>query len=557
MPIVLNQRHLELLTRSSSETVTVKFLKKFSDYQLTTPSVIKQYHDLLQFHSVFPASRQVHTLAQNELQHIVSSVQAMQRNKKKLLAFSGTGISGTELICNYSRMIAQWLVNNFGDLAGLNDSEASPEVVREIFQLILPAAEYEKITQLELGLKARIRFLTGITQSSAQLTWLLQQFSASTILPSIKDELYQQLKIFLRWKLNDGFFNKTFLGIPVKEIFFHNNFMPRPDEEKITRQKIGRPASLSSTARKHLLDVIKASLAFQYRETDPVTYADEKETELFDLDYGIKIALTGMTKDRRLSLESYVGYMAFKNGIPVSYGGGWMWGQRCKIGVNIYPAFRGAESAFLFCQVLRLYHQHFGVKKFIVKPYQFGKGNNEGLKSGAFWFYYKLGFRPVDKKIKTLAEEKWKKVFSSRRHKIPLKQMKAFTACNLELDLAKKISPAYDAGVLSSAITQMINRDFRCSRQLAMDILRLRFNKIFSDQRQIIGTNGSQDWILVTGLLKDLPYWKMREKKKLFQLISLKQSGRERNYIKALQLNDRLWNSLAVEISQQKSPGKF
>ena len=42
-------------------------------------------------------------------------------------------------------------------------------------------------------------------------------------------------------------------------------------------------------------------------------------------------------------------------------------------------------------------------QKFVVKPYQFGKGNPEGLKSGAFWFYYRLGFRPVRDDIREQA----------------------------------------------------------------------------------------------------------------------------------------------------------
>ncbi len=35
----------------------------------------------------------------------------------------------------------------------------------------------------------------------------------------------------------------------------------------------------------------------------------------------------------------------------------------------------------------------FNVDTFTVYPYQLGYGNDEGLKSGAWWFYQKLGFR--------------------------------------------------------------------------------------------------------------------------------------------------------------------
>ncbi|MER3498490.1 MAG: hypothetical protein C4308_07590 [Chitinophagaceae bacterium] len=63
---------------------------------------------------------------------------------------------------------------------------------------------------------------------------------------------------------------------------------------------------------------------------------------------GLQIVLVGLHSSKLLSLENYIGYMAFKNGWPVGYGGGWIFGQRCKIGVNIYPAFRRGESARLF-----------------------------------------------------------------------------------------------------------------------------------------------------------------------------------------------------------------
>jgi hypothetical protein len=39
--------------------------------------------------------------------------------------------------------------------------------------------------------------------------------------------------------------------------------------------------------------------------------------------------------------------------------------------------------------------QLLGVEVFSLDPYQIGHENEEGIESGAFWFYRKLGFRPV------------------------------------------------------------------------------------------------------------------------------------------------------------------
>ena len=102
---------------------------------------------------------------------------------------------------------------------------------------------------------------------------------------------------------------------------------------------------------------------------------------MFNLEKGYSIGLYRMQKEQQLSIESYIGYLVFKNGIPVAYGGGWIFGERCQFGINILAPFRGGESAYLFSQLLRVYYQHFEVKRFVVKPYQFGKNNNEALQN--------------------------------------------------------------------------------------------------------------------------------------------------------------------------------
>ena len=44
----------------------------------------------------------------------------------------------------------------------------------------------------------------------------------------------------------------------------------------------------------------------------------------------------------------------------------------------------------------------FGSDTFAIYPYQLGHENDEGLDSGAWWFYYKLGFRPREPRIAPL-----------------------------------------------------------------------------------------------------------------------------------------------------------
>lgn len=214
-----------------------------------------------------------------------------------------------------------------------------------------------------------------------------------------------------------------------------------------------------------MVTVGRGALAMSLRETDPVTYAHEEEVELFDMGRGVDIALYPMIPGRRLPLESYVGYIAFKNRIPIAYGGGWIFLHRSKIGINVFPAFRGGESAFLFCQILRLYHHHYNVKRFIVEPYQVGKNNTEGLRSGAFWFYYRFGFRPSIEKLQELASKEFEMIHADKNYRTPLSVMKQLANSNLELNLSpeKKYADA-DPLKISEAVTQFINDRFLGNR---------------------------------------------------------------------------------------------
>ena len=100
--------------------------------------------------------------------------------------------------------------------------------------------------------------------------------------------------------------------------------------------------------------------------------------------------------------------MIFKNGIPVGYFEGLSLCERMESGFNFYYTFREGETAWIYARVLRLCRQLLGVTAFSIEPYQIGYENEEGIESGAFWFYRKLGFRPVKPELMktTLAEEK-------------------------------------------------------------------------------------------------------------------------------------------------------
>ncbi|QLH45441.1 MAG: hypothetical protein HWD58_07410 [Bacteroidota bacterium] len=153
------------------------------------------------------------------------------------------------------------------------------------------------------------------------------------------------------------------------------------------------PDKLSSQQQSVYQQVIQRALVLMARETDPSTFMDLTTLRVYSLERGIQVALFGMSPERQLPYVSYVGYMLFRNGYPLAYGGSWIWGGYAKFGLNIFEPYRGGESGYILCQLLRVYKQAFTLNAIEIDAYQFGLDNPDGIRSGAYWFYYRYGFR--------------------------------------------------------------------------------------------------------------------------------------------------------------------
>src|SRR5262249_60348207 len=92
--------------------------------------------------------------------------------------------------------------------------------------------------------------------------------------------------------------------------------------------------------------------------------------------------------------------------------------------------------AFVVSQVFRAYHQAFGMRRVVVDPYQIGHHNPEALKSGAFYFYRRLGFRSVDPAVERLAEDEEAAIARDPHYRTPLSVMKRLARSAASLPLS-------------------------------------------------------------------------------------------------------------------------
>lgn len=525
----------------------LKCLLTCGQLKVHSPSILKKYHDALLFVCAYPFSSSANSTASTELKKLADTCQKHQHNRKWQQDLSGTGIPHSEIYCQFSLHIVNWMFEKFPGKVKPAEIDDNEKVFQAICQAVLPGTEFYLINEGEKSTRKRLSLLSGQYFNQDAIKWLSKLFNQQSFELVLKDYLYDSMKIFVSWSLADDLWNRSFLRWACSDLFVHKKIVRKVDVASLIRKPLRKENYLSKNDKEYLVSVMRASLAFYMRETDPVTYANPDETFLFDMGEGLKIALTGMKKEHRLSIESYIGFMAFKNGVPVAYGGGWIFGFRCKIGVNVYDPFRGGESEKLFCQVMRLYFQRFGVRKFVVKPYQFGKGNIDGLKSGAFWFYYKLGFRSVNNNIRSVASNEWKKITADKGYRTPLSQLKKFSESNITWQPVRGNIVDVEAELISMKVTQMIIKEFQGDRQKAISVcMRFMTSKTGFSGPGMGKTEKRvwQNWSLIFFLLPGVEYWTTSQLKSFSRIVRLKANGKERDFIIALQKHSAFWDSV-------------
>ncbi len=183
------------------------------------------------------------------------------------------------------------------------------------------------------------------------------------------------------------------------------------------------------------------------RDLDAFAYANARDVWWIEDDGGLAFALIGMRSERRAVVPAIYGGLTLQNGVPVGYHQCDLVGRSAAISFNTFETFRGGEAAHTFARLLAALAHGFGTRSFSIEPYQLGKGNDEGLASGAWWFYAKLGFRPRARDGMTLARREFARLARSKSHRTRPDTLRALAEHHLFLDLdAKRPGTARHAG---------------------------------------------------------------------------------------------------------------
>ena len=468
---------------------------------------------------------------------------------------ANSGVAWAPMTIAFGYDIARWLAERHPRHAEIDSFDADGAALPALLRHALPALEFEMLAADDAA-SGDILATASEGHRGSRLQWLVAQFALLPCSEPLREHLFDALKAFITINPDAGPLSRTYVrGLPERTYFHRGDLLRRVDPMALVAVPLAPPPALSHAQRMHLLDAGRAMLASLGRETDAISAAEPAGIEHHALGRGVTIALYTMAPGRRLPLDSHVGFMLFKNSIPVGYGGGWPFLTTAKIGVNIFAPFRGGESAFLFCQVLRVYHQRFGVDHFIAEPSQFGGGNREGLESGAFWFYYRLGFRPVVARLAALAAEESARMQRTPGYRPPLPVLRRFTRSDIELRVQpeSEARPACDPADLSLAVSAWIAARFHGDRAKAAAFAARQVSRALGARDIARWPDGEraafEALCLLFALIPGLAQWPSRDKARLIALARAK-GGDEFRYFDLLRNHARLHAALAAIAAQ-------
>jgi len=445
-------------------------LKELSQTQLILSETLLDYYEILIFLLAYPSSNVEFSLANKELIRISNFI---KKNKAKCPdIFTNSGLPFTPYVSRFSHDCNQHLLTLPNISASINGYENATFTLGDALKHTLPIIEVsdasagwtndELLDVLKIPARQRLNFICS-------------EIAKLNDTPFIKDHFFDGLGLYTEITPNTTSFSKAFNRLSFANPYFHSSILKKFEFVNLLNSDLPSPKLLTEKEKSELKSVIETSLTILGRETDPITYMDSRSLTYYELDHGISVAIYGMIPERQLPLESYVGYTLFKNGLPSAYGGAWIFGEAAYFGINIFETFRGGESGFVLCQLLRVYRQAFSVNYFEVEPYQYGLNNPEGIQSGAFWFYYRFGFRPIDKSLATLANNEQIKLSKVKWYRSPEKTLLRFTESNIALNFNSKTPVKVQDVALK--ISQLINKKYKGDRILAVAKSKDNFKK--------------------------------------------------------------------------------
>jgi len=346
------------------------------------------------------------------------------------------------------------------------------------------------------------------------------------------------------------------MRVRVKKIFYHDMPLVRRSEVSLARE-LEDPSplpfeKLSRAEGEKLLGLGRDMMTVRYRELHGFTYGDPQHVVRAAAGRGVEFVIWGCPPGRRLPLLGYDAVLILKNGIPIGYAESLALFERSEVGINLFYTFRDGESAWIFARLLRFMRQYLNVSVFSVEPYQLGSHNEEGIEAGSFWFYCKLGFRPVQPQVAHLVAKEERKLANHSGYRTPARILRRLAAGHLLYEAPSAPHPgAWDnfrVPNIGLAVQRRLVHSAAVERQSRQTLVTSVAHALGVEPTDFSASEHRvfSDLAMVLAMIPGLSRWSKDEKSAIRRLVRAKTSSDELDYVKQLQDHQKLRDGLRM-----------
>lgn len=557
-------------------TETRRLLEQLSSHSFRDAESLIRFHEILLFLRAFPQSASLVPRIESFLNTFYERVERVSElgvDMSEFDDFDTSGIAGTTMRDALNFEVARWLARRIPQNVEIAWEDYDEErAMGSTWPRFVPLLAEDGDVEANIPWR---RWLDSARGSERDFEWLIRGFERMAVTDRERAELYDSLRLPLRWHLKNLKLSRTRSWTRPRQFYYHAEPLIVRSQVSLAHE-LARPAPrLVKLARREgefVMHAIREVMAVRYRELYGTTLGDARSVVRADVGRGVVMYFWNLPPARRLPLRAYVAGFTLKNGVPINYIEGIGLCEWIEVGFNTFYTYRQGETAWIYAQGLRCLCAFTGATTISVYPYQIGQNNDEALDSGAFWFYRKLGFRSGSKDLEQLARKEEQKIAANPGYRTPKKTLRRLAEAHVcyEVDRAAVVkgtnsNRAVRTASSTSALSAVGSWDKFSTRNLGLVVNRRMAREFGGDSAQIRRASETEvsralrlslsrwnpaerqafdNWSLVLGLIPNLIRWSPQEKQDVARIIRAQASANEMRYLRLTQKHERLRKEL-------------
>ncbi len=487
--------------------------------RLATARQLLRLHEILVFLDAYPDDRRVHA----RVRRMLRDFRRRPDFPRHRAALIGSGIAGTDTPYRFYWPTARWISQGWP--GALTLERGDPDHERAILSVLPELLEPSQAEWLRGQAKQTIAVLDrlrpkGVTDADF-LIGLVARMQGDEF---SREAFFDRMDPPFVLRAGPDTPQRSTARLSAGPVHYRRDGFdaPRP----LLRDSVSRPPqsvnSLRGRAVAELIRVARFSMITRERDLAVFQYPEPRDAFLVQDGAGLEFAMIGIEPARRALLPATYAGLTLINGVPIGYVQVDVLGRHAALSFNTFETFRNSEARQVFARFVAVIHHLFGCDWFSVEPYQLGAGNDEGIESGAWWFYERFGFRPRNGAARRLAAREIARRSARAGHRSSPATLRALARSHLFFSLNPDVParlPRID--VWLSASVEALRR-YRPAKS------RERFGR----------------WTGLALAWTSRGHWSVAERRDLLRLAMAKDGRGERDYQQRLLRHRRLRNLL-------------